>query len=123
MPFYDNFLLLGDFNAEVSEPIMEEFCALYNLKNLMKTPTCLIGLSTCFKNPRNPSSIDVILTNCFRKLSEDLFFKKQSPSTIRYRDYKNFDLEIFRAELVASLNTFNGREMSYENVWRNLSYR
>ena len=126
MPFYDNFFLLGDFNAEVSEPIMEEFCALYNLKNLIKTPTC-------FKNPRNPSSVDVILNNYFRSFQNSVtietgisdhhkmtitvlrsFFQKQSPSTIRYRDYKNFDLEIFRAELVASLNTFNGREMNYE---------
>ena len=105
---------------------MEEFCALYNLKNLIKTPTC-------FKNPRNPSSIDVILTNCFRSFQTSVtietgisdhhkmtitvlrsFFQKQSPSTIRYRDYKNFDVEIFRAELVASLDTFNGREMSYD---------
>ena len=59
LPFYDNFLLLGDFNAEVSEPIMEEFCAIHSLKNLIKVPTC-------FKNPLNPSSIDVILTNSFR---------------------------------------------------------
>ena len=29
---------------------------MYNVKNLIKEPTC-------FKNPLNPSSIDVILTN------------------------------------------------------------
>ena len=43
-----------------------------------------------------------------------MFFQKQSPTTIRYRDYKNFDLECFRGELLDSLNTFNGQEMSYE---------
>ena len=51
-----NFLLLGDFNSEVSENAMKEFCDIYNLTNLIKEPTC-------FKNPLNPSSIDLILTN------------------------------------------------------------
>ena len=34
---------------------MKDFCETYNLENLMTEPTC-------FKNPDNPSSIDVILT-------------------------------------------------------------
>ena len=126
MPSYDNFLILGDFNAEVSESIMEEFCAIYNLKNLINVPTC-------FKKTLNPSSIDVILTNRFRSFQNSVvietglsdyhkmtitvlktFFQKQVPTTIRYRDYKKFDLEIFRKELVDSLNNFNGRVMSYD---------
>ena len=53
---YDNPLLLGDFNSETSEFIMKEFCEMYNLNNLIKDPTC-------FKNPSNPSSIGVMLTN------------------------------------------------------------
>ena len=36
---YENFLLMGDFNAETSENAMEEFMKLYNLKNLVKKPT------------------------------------------------------------------------------------
>ena len=35
---------------------MKDFCERYNLENLIKEPTC-------FKNPNNPSSIDVMLTN------------------------------------------------------------
>ena len=35
---------------------MNVFCQTYNLKNL-------INESTCFKNPLNPNTIDVILTN------------------------------------------------------------
>ena len=35
---------------------MKEFCEIYDLHNLIKEPTC-------FKNAKNPSSIDVILTN------------------------------------------------------------
>ena len=53
---YDNFLMLGDFNSEMSEYAMEEFCEIYNMTNLIKEPPC-------FKNPLNPSTIDLILTN------------------------------------------------------------
>ena len=53
---YDNLLFLGDFNSETSEFIMKEFCEMYNLKILFKDPTC-------YKNPSNLSSIDVMLTN------------------------------------------------------------
>ena len=28
---YDNFIVLGDFNAETSNPIVSKFCATYNL--------------------------------------------------------------------------------------------
>ena len=35
---------------------LKDFCNLYLLKNLIKK-------STCFKNPENPRTIDLILTN------------------------------------------------------------
>ena len=47
---------MGDFNAEVTNSYLEEFCASYNLKNLMKQPTY-------FKSLENPTCIDHILTN------------------------------------------------------------
>ena len=47
---------MGDFNCSVSEKVMKEFCEIYDLENLINKPTC-------YKNPNNPSSIDVILTN------------------------------------------------------------
>ena len=53
---YDKFLLIGDFNSTVSEINLKDFCEVYNLVNLKKGPTC-------FKNVRNPSAIDVMLTN------------------------------------------------------------
>ena len=49
----ENFIIMGDFNSESHENAMKEFCNTYNLKNLISKPTC-------FKNPLNPSSIDVI---------------------------------------------------------------
>ena len=59
MTKYDNFLLLGDFNSEMNETAMGEFSDTYNLKKLISKPTC-------FKNPLNPSLIDLILTNRHR---------------------------------------------------------
>ena len=53
---YDNILLLGDFNSEFSEHCLNDFCDIYNLKNLVKEPAC-------YENPGNPSCIDLFLTN------------------------------------------------------------
>ena len=53
---YENFILIGDFNSETCEGSMKDFCCLYNLKYLVKNPTC-------FKNPEHPTCIDLILTN------------------------------------------------------------
>ena len=33
--YYDNILILGDFNAEMSKNSMLDFCAQYDLKNLI----------------------------------------------------------------------------------------
>ena len=56
MSSYDDFLVIGDLNSEISEIAMSEFCKTYNLQNLVKDPTC-------YKNPSKPTCIDLILTN------------------------------------------------------------
>ena len=53
---YEKFLLLGDFNAEDTEPILSEFLEQYEAKNIMKN-------KICFKNPDRPTCIDLFLTN------------------------------------------------------------
>ena len=50
---------MGDFNVEVENRDMEEFCKIYNLKSLIRVPTC-------YKNPDNPSYTDLIMTNSQR---------------------------------------------------------
>ena len=47
---------MGDFNSEPTDDELQEFCNLFNLKNLVKEPTC-------YKNPEKPSCIDLILTS------------------------------------------------------------
>ena len=119
MTLFDNFLILGDFNSEPSESCMKEFCQLYNLKNLIIDPTC-------FKNPLNPSLIDLILTNKPKLFHQSkvietglsdhhkmtvsvlkTFFKKQAPICITYRDYKNFNRFLFHTELSQKLNVMD----------------
>ena len=53
---YENVLLMGDFNAGSDNAVSKDFCNLYNLTNL-------INKATCYKNPNNPCSIDLLLTN------------------------------------------------------------
>ena len=50
---YDNYILMGDFIAELSNNFVDNFCGPYCLKGLIKKPTC-------FKNPDNPTCIDLI---------------------------------------------------------------
>ena len=103
LSLYDNVLIIGDFNCEISEPCMEEFCLLYDLKSLIKTPTC-------FKSESNPSCIDLILTNRvnsfqnsstietglsdFHHLAVTVLktkFKKKPPIIKKYRDFKSYN--------------------------------
>ena len=60
---FDNILIMGDLNSEVSENCLNGFCNVNSLKTLNRGPTC-------FKNPNNPSCIDLFLTNrqqCFQQ--------------------------------------------------------
>ena len=121
---YDNILIIGDLNTEMSEPSLNEFCQTYNLESIVNKPTC-------FKNPKNPSCIDLMLTNKqerflkaktvetglsdFHKMVVSVFktsFKKQKPKIVTYRDYKYFDNEKFRESLITCFST--GKNISYD---------
>ena len=54
--FFENILLMGDYNYETLEPVLKVFCDSYNLVYIVKEPTC-------FKNTENPRCIDLIITN------------------------------------------------------------
>ena len=53
---YENFILMGDFNVKPNDATMKNFCQIYGCKNIVKD-------KTCFKNPINPTCIDLIITN------------------------------------------------------------
>ena len=122
---YDNILFLGDFNSQPSENCVNDFCNAYNLSNLVKEPTF-------FKNSDNPSWIDLFLTNrpkCFQstmkmetRISDfqkmvitvsKIFYKKQKPKIIHYRNYKTSNTNLFKEELNNELlyNDVNNAEL------------
>ena len=112
---YDNLLLMGDFNVNTSELNMKDFCDSYGFKSLIKVPTC-------FKNPENPSCIDLILTNNplsfqnsgvietglsdFHKMIVTVMKttnQKLDPKITHYRDYNTFCNDNFREHLLSAL--------------------
>ena len=112
---YERFILIGDLNCQPNENAMVDFCNLFNFKNIVNRPTC-------FKNPENPSCIDLILTNKpksfknttvietglsdFHKMSLSVMkcaFLKKKPNIIMYRSYKHFSNDEFRSALISEL--------------------
>ena len=49
-------LILGDFDVGIEEQHINAFCDNYNLTSVIKQ-------RTCYKNPNNPTCIDLILSN------------------------------------------------------------
>ena len=122
---YENLILIGDFNSQMEENTTKEFCDTYNLINLTTEPTC-------FKNAQNPTLIDLILTNkpkrfhssmCietgisdFHKMTVcvlNVQFTKLCPAKIKYRNYKKFNLNFFKAELKTNLEFSEKTEITY----------
>ena len=52
----ESIILVGDFNSGINDECMYDFCESFNLSSLIRE-------STCYKNPENPSCIDLFLTN------------------------------------------------------------
>ena len=116
---YENLIILGDFNVNIDKNYMTDFCDTYVLRSL-------ITELTCYKNPENPTSIDLILTNhprsfqnsclfeaglCdFHKMTVTIMkasFQRFQPRIINYRDYKRFQNDVFREELLSELLNLN----------------
>ena len=47
---------LGDFDVKTTEKHTKDFSPIYNSKNIIRE-------KTCYKNPENPSCIDLIINN------------------------------------------------------------
>ena len=113
---YSNFLLIGDFNMQEDDTLLYDFLYQYDAFNLVKD-------ETCFKNPDNPSCIDLLITNKkgsfqntsvfwtglsdFHKMAVTVLkstYVKAKPKEIHYRDYKGFNETSFKDDLRESLS-------------------
>ena len=88
---YDNILFLGDSGSEPSETFLNDFCSICKLSNLVKEPLC-------FKNPNNPSCIIEKDMSDFHLMIVTVLYKKQKPTNIQHRNYKNFSNDVFWQE-------------------------
>ena len=87
----------------------------------------------CYKNPENPSCIDLFLTNCSRNFHNTFLyetglsdfhklvvailpasFEPLSPKIIKYRNYKNFNEGKFCSLFKKRLNDFNTDEINMD---------
>ena len=124
---YDNILVLGDFNAEITNDTMANFASVYHFKNLIKS-------QTCFKSSKNPSCIDLILTNKPRSFQNSSVletglsdfhlltftvlkttYRKRPPKIIRYRDYKKYSFNSFQKDLESCLLKTNISKLSNDS--------
>ena len=122
-------MLIGDFNAEESEPCLLQFLFEMNAKNIVKEPICYKSLS-------NPSYIDLVIANSsssfqntkaistglsvFHKMAINVLkqtFQRSSPKEHVYRDYKNFDRLTFKRELEEKLNQQINEYKNFEQIF------
>ena len=113
---YENYIIIGDFNIEADSKEMSSFCDTFDFTSLIKEPTC-------YKNPDNPSCIDLILTNkhlSFQNLCvaetglsdfhrmiltvTKMTFQKLKPRVISYREYNHFNNETYKNEFLSEIS-------------------
>ena len=74
---------MDDFNVEPNDATMKNFCQIYGCKNIVKD-------KTCFKNPINPTCIDLIITNRPKSFQESEVIERCS---ITNKNRKLFNIE------------------------------
>ena len=132
---YERIILVGDFSSEINDKCMNDFCESYNLSSLIRE-------STCYKNPENPSCIDLFLTNSpnsfqnsgvvetglsdFHRMIVTVMktsFQRLPPKIRHYRDYSNYGKKdkIIKTDTKATnvLYTFFSKIISNLNVPKN----
>ena len=115
---YDKILVAEDFNAQVSGVKLDTLSSIWSLKSLGKEPTC-------FKNPNNPSFIDLLLTNTISFQQTQVFetglsdihnlvvtvlkstFPKSASNIITYGSYKNLSNDLLLEGLNSLLSKGN----------------
>ena len=116
---YESVIVVGNFNSEINDKCMNDFGESYNLNSLIRE-------STCYKNPENPSCIGLFLTNSANSFQNSsvmetglsdfhriivtvmkTFFQRLPPKIMHYRDYSNYDNNMFCISLFNELSKLN----------------
>ena len=124
---YDNFIIMGDFNAQPLDTVMKNFIRVNDLISIIEENTCFKGQSSC---------IDLILTNrrfSFKHLNFDKtgmsdhnhlkYSRLQSnlsnskPKLVTYRDYKKFSFENFKTSLDNALRHCSNDYKDFEYIF------
>ena len=126
---YENYLVVSDFNVSVEEANIKNLCESFSLKNLIKDPTC-------YKNPNNPSCVDLMFTNKARRFQRScvfetglsdfhkmtitvlkMQFRKLEPKVVSYRNYKIFSNDILLKSLNSELSkcSFSPDENAFDH--------
>ncbi len=123
---YSNVILLGDLNINVSKPNhpLKELFQVTGVQNIVSAPTC-------FKNPDNPSIIDLVVTNVAKRLSATTCIETGlsdfhmmvcfatkinvtlKPKHVTYRSFKHFSQDRFLADLSAVPSKSVKKESSF----------
>ena len=123
------FMLIGDFNMTIENKNLEFFMNSFGLESLIKKPTCF--------QSKNPSCIDLILTNEKDLLKNSNVLEvgisdhhgliitalksqlvKGNAKRKLYRDYSEFNMDNFKAELDDKLKSGVVTEYSnFQNIF------
>ena len=111
------------------EACMDDFLDEFHAKNMVKEPTC-------FKNPDNPSCVDLFITNSSRSFMKTMAvstglsdfhkmtvtvmrttFPKVEPRSIKYRDYSKYNKDMFGYDLKEKLKNQPGDYDTLEKIF------
>ena len=113
---------------------MRKFLKIKSFCTINAHLKCIVKELTCYKNPDNPTCIDLILTNCLKNFQESstletglsdfhkmvlTVFKSEvpnlTPRVVSYRKYKHFDSDKFKLEVSDKLSMQDPSTMDYKN--------
>ena len=110
--YYDNKVILGDFNLEPYNPSVASFMNNQNLFNLVKSNTCFKGKGSCIDliltnrkySFKNTCSVETGLSDHHHLIYSVMktTFKFEEPKKLIYCDYSNFSTECFKDDFMSS---------------------
>ena len=113
---FDNLIIMGDFNVDITKEDcsifdrLEELCDTFSITNLIKSEACYTNnhnstINLCFTNKplsfQGTSTAETGLSDCHKLISTFMrsFISRLKPKIMFFRNYKKFDKTMFLADL------------------------